>query len=339
MAFVSLLTGTKGSPYTVFWIYAAYLSYKGDIKTLKSYLVVLIWINAIIAVGVFLFVDLRNLQWIMPGAESHFIFLVTVGIPLAIKIAILMRINNLINAENENKVETSAPTLEEPPKASNWKTASTSSEAWPVFYRKPCGTFYGELASAKKIESMEDVYGKIASQQQEKIKTTSSINERQAAGFAASNSKINEPKPINNQPSITDWELALDEYNGSKRNNGLWAKIFAENNGDENSTKAQYLKIRAAEISQQRTKDESTQQATAYGNASNSTCIENDALNYHQSNFKFQIFKLANGNYAIYNNWKYKIYSSIEYLNNAVETYERTELFSKEGLIEEYTKK
>ncbi len=319
MAFVSLLTGTKGSPYTVFWIYAAYLSYKGDIKTLKSYLVILIWINSIIAAGVFLFVDLRNLQWIMPGAESHIIFLVAVGIPLAIKIAILIRINILINSENENKVETSTPTLEEPPKATNWKTASTSSR--------------------KKIESMEDAYGKIAPQQQEKIKTTSSINERHAADFTASNSKINEPKPINNQPSITDWELALDEYNGSKRNNGLWAKIFAENNGDENSTKAEYLKIRAAEISQQRTKDESTRQASAYGNASNSTCIQNDALNYHQSSFKFPIFKLANGNYAIYHNWKYKIYSTLEYLNNAVETYERTELFSKEGLIEEYTKK
>ena len=70
MALASLLSGTKGSPYTVFWIYAAYLSYKGDIKTLKSYLVVLIWVNAIIVAGVFLFVDLRNLQWIMPGQSK-----------------------------------------------------------------------------------------------------------------------------------------------------------------------------------------------------------------------------------------------------------------------------
>jgi hypothetical protein len=255
----------------------------------------------------------------MPDAESHFIFLVAIGIPLAIKIAILMRINNLINSERENNFKASTPKLEEPSKTTNWKTASTT--------------------STKKIESMEDAYGKISSQQQERINTASSINARQAADFTASNSRINEPKPINNQPSITDWELALDEYNGSKRNNGLWAKIFAENNGDENSTKAQYLKIRASAISQQRITDESTRQATVFANASNSTCIENDALNYHQSSFKFPIFKLANGNYAIYQNWKYKIYSTLEHLNNAIETYERTELVSKEGLIEEYTKK
>ncbi len=45
-----------------------------------------------------------------------------------------------------------------------------------------------------------------------------------------------------------DWEFALEEYEGEQRNNGLWAKIYAEHSGNENATKAQYLKLRAYEI-------------------------------------------------------------------------------------------
>lgn len=236
MAFLSLLTGAKGSPYTVFWIYTAYLSYKGDIKTLKPYLIVLIWINAIIMLGVLLFVDLRTLQWVMPDAESHLAFLLATGIPLAIKVAVLIRINSLIAAE---RVDMQAI------------TEKSVSYDFSRKNRRP-----SEAITSKKIEGTEDGCNKIPLQRQEKIDATSFNDAQKSTVFAETNSKTNEPKPIINQPSITDWELAFDEYNGSKRNNGLWAKIFAENNGNENSTKAQYLKIRAAEISRQRMADE-----------------------------------------------------------------------------------
>jgi hypothetical protein len=43
------------------------------------------------------------------------------------------------------------------------------------------------------------------------------------------------------------WEQVGDEFN-SNRNKGLWAKCFAESNGDESKAKANYLKIRFNEI-------------------------------------------------------------------------------------------
>lgn len=315
MAFISLLTGTKGSPYTVFWIYAAYLSYKGDIKTLKSYLVILIWINAIIAAGVILFVDSKNLQWILPGSESHIIFFIAVGIPLAVKVAILLRINSLLNIETAETKESEVKIT------NNFPTQSISQPQ--------------RVASKKIPESMEDAYGRI-SQAMTPNTQPQNNNKIDEIKKATTNTEVNSQ---NIQPSITDWEMALSEYNGDGRNNGLWAKIFADNNGDENLTKAQYLKTRANQILQQRVIDENSKRENTYGSASNSTCIENEALNRHQSTFKFPIYRLANGNYAIYHNWKYKIYSTLESLNNAIDTYERTELFPKEGLIEEYVKK
>ncbi len=53
-------------------------------------------------------------------------------------------------------------------------------------------------------------------------------------------------------PSSDDWASALDEYESDKRDKGLWAKLYAENNGDEAKTKAGYLSIRAARLSDAR---------------------------------------------------------------------------------------
>ncbi|MBU3588520.1 hypothetical protein [Polynucleobacter sp. 80A-SIGWE] len=48
------------------------------------------------------------------------------------------------------------------------------------------------------------------------------------------------------QKTIVDsddaWEMALNEFNSANRNEGLWAKCFANNHGDENKAKADYLK-------------------------------------------------------------------------------------------------
>lgn len=194
MAFVSLLGfllgGPKGSPYTAFWIYAAYLSYKGDIKTLKSYLVVLIWITAIFAAGVFLFVDLRNLQWIMPGAESHLIFLVAIGIPLAIKIAILMRVNRLIGEGDAN--------VHQAPVAADESGSNIQMQQNPI------------ISSASK--------------------------------------SANQPQIISEDYINTLYSQALEEAQSGERNKGLWAKCFAQNDGDENKAKAQYVRERVEKI-------------------------------------------------------------------------------------------
>lgn len=57
----------------------------------------------------------------------------------------------------------------------------------------------------------------------------------------------------NNEPSkikLEFWEKALGEYQSDARHKGLWAKLFSESNGNESVTKAQYIKLRALEISE-----------------------------------------------------------------------------------------
>ena len=56
--------------------------------------------------------------------------------------------------------------------------------------------------------------------------------------------KVIKPKNIssfNSNSNLNKYEQALDEYENN-RNKGLYAKIFAEENGDENKVKSRYIK-------------------------------------------------------------------------------------------------
>jgi hypothetical protein len=49
------------------------------------------------------------------------------------------------------------------------------------------------------------------------------------------------------------WSFVFDEYESNRRNRELFAKCFAESNGDELNTKANYIKIRVKELSEDKT--------------------------------------------------------------------------------------
>ena len=51
------------------------------------------------------------------------------------------------------------------------------------------------------------------------------------------------------------WNQAIDEFEGEARNRGLYAKLFAETQGDESKVKAKYIDIRAKEIQSSKTPD------------------------------------------------------------------------------------
>ena len=66
--------------------------------------------------------------------------------------------------------------------------------------------------------------------------------------------KANVPSPVAAVESADDeqvWALALAEFDGPSRRAGLWAKCFAQSEGDESRAKAMYLRERAAEFMSQ----------------------------------------------------------------------------------------
>jgi hypothetical protein len=137
------------------------------------------------------------------------------------------------------------------------------------------------------------------------------------------------------EPLAEDWEKALIEFENGNQVKGLWAKIYADNNGDESISKAQYIKTRAVELAITRRKKISEDRGNMYAQASNELCIRNGALVQVQSSNNFPIYKLANSKFAIYANWKYKIYSDLDSLNKALQMQSTSEVSSLEGFIEE----
>lgn len=53
------------------------------------------------------------------------------------------------------------------------------------------------------------------------------------------------------------WEMAVYELNNNTRNEAVWARLFSETDGDENKTKARYLKYRVDELKAEELKNES----------------------------------------------------------------------------------
>jgi len=121
MALVTLLTGTKGSPYVAFWGYIAYLAYRGradDIYLWTKWVVV-------ISGGVFLFLLFFGSQsfYRLLGAGSREEFLIAGSFPLLIKCAIFtylyntresttgakIRLTDSISAVSERKEGREAP--------------------------------------------------------------------------------------------------------------------------------------------------------------------------------------------------------------------------------------
>jgi hypothetical protein len=141
------------------------------------------------------------------------------------------------------------------------------------------------------------------------------------------------------EPTLDSWNEALNEYGSEQRNNGLWAKLFADNAGVESMTKAQYLRIRASEISMHNSKKQAELSMEKFTNSTNELCIKNNALEQLQIDFSYPVYKLANGNYAINYAENFKIYSSLVHLYNAIDVFKRLDNFSPSGLIGVYQRK
>ena len=71
----------------------------------------------------------------------------------------------------------------------------------------------------------------------------------------ADSNRSDAPKVNINEKS---WEHALLEFEGDDRRLGVWAKVFAESNGNESLAKAAYIAHRAPQIQEEFNKEESS---------------------------------------------------------------------------------
>ena len=304
MFFVTLIVGSIASGrnanplYLFVWIMVGWYAYKGDLKSIMSWMKILIWL-AVVGVGlIYLFV----------GDNSSIGMSVKHDMAIGVAIMLIPKIGLFYYCKSQLDDISISP--------SNAHTAmnkSSNTESTPKTY-----------------QSFFNVPDLTASAQASPLPVKHVGN----AMTKTENTKNNISEPL-----AEDWEKALNEYENENRIKGLWAKLFADNNGDENIVKAQYIKFRAVEIAAARRKEIEDRRSNIYSHASNEDCIRNGAMNQFQANIKFPVYKLGNGNYAIYVSWRYKIYSSLDSLNKTIIMFNDTELFSRDGFIEDIASK
>ena len=92
MFLIVIFAGTNGSPYAVFWLYSAYLSYKGDVQTLRTWLKIVIAINLFIGITCFYFWNFEDVEWLPIFLRDKSIFIMALTFPLLVKVGILLSI-------------------------------------------------------------------------------------------------------------------------------------------------------------------------------------------------------------------------------------------------------
>lgn len=148
------------------------------------------------------------------------------------------------------------------------------------------------------------------------------------------------PKSLINSEVI--WEEIYKEFESEERNIGLWARLFAQYEGNETKAKAEYLKIRFDAKLEEYKKAATTSQKAAqvfarkdYVAKTEETCIKENVFDLYTSS-GYEIYVFPNGNAAYKRFRVYKLYESKEAAINAIKVYLRTEVVGRTGFIRDF---
>lgn len=279
------LGGAKGSPYAAFWLYSAYLAYKGRVGTLRVWLKALAIINFVGIIGVALFADERTIRLIFPFLNSHIELLIATSIPLLVKLGLIYWIDRRIAASNH------ADSVKGNQRESVTNESTIGNSFNPQWIKSGC----------------------------DGVQSTASFT-----------------------PKASDWESALIEYEGPNRSKGLWARLYAENNGNEELVKAAYLRVRANEFActtsagpaKHGQSNMDRQRARSY---SDEKCMLENLYDEIQI-YDYKVQHLYNGHAVINTPIRAIIYRSIDAAEEALANNKRSGYFSDDGMIKQIKK-
>ena len=232
MFFVTMINaginGNKTSFYYWVWAMVGWYGYKGNLEQIRNLMKFLIWLNLGVVVLVMMFFEEQTVGYVTRGGDKQSMIL-GVLVMLIPKVFVYMYCDKQIKEAEPNKTEEvlyEKPSIVKKQNHVNPYLQSMSEEG-----RKKFENHNG--ATPKRVESMEDAYQRLSPKIEVKpeIKPTKTIAQIEL--------DIDED---------LCWEKAFAEYDSDKRSKGLWARLYAENNANEEKIKIEYLKIRANQL-------------------------------------------------------------------------------------------
>ena len=141
-------------------------------------------------------------------------------------------------------------------------------------------------------------------------------------------------KPIKNDEYL--WEIAIEEYDTPARKKGLYAKIYAKQNGDESKIKSEYIKERYEQLKAEELEKIEKNRILKQGYNKNLSAEECINTNSYTSKFykDTEYLLFANGQTAIkINEKKYRIYDNDDSLNKSLKYHASTGMYLTTGLL------
>jgi hypothetical protein len=258
-----LFGGGKGSIYVVFWGYAAYLGYKGDIDTLAGYLKIVIVLNVIVLSGILLLVDAEADLWRWTGWGNSGILALAVAIPLSVMVGMFAYIRGQLRSSEQltpvgagaigtTPAQSSDPPSPQTPAGVIMQQPPTMEDAYTSISAKYEAPPFVETVLPTGAYSMEDAY---AASLPDLPQTAINARTERHIGADTSSERAmaaSGPSGISTTDVEALWASALDEFEGPLRRKGLWAKLYAELDGNEVNVRVAYLKTRFAQLQKER---------------------------------------------------------------------------------------
>ena len=145
------------------------------------------------------------------------------------------------------------------------------------------------------------------------------INESQTSGFSKPDSQNITNANLNDDDL---WTLALEEFESKSRIKGLYAKLYTQNDGNEQLIKSQYLKERYEQLRQELLEIKAKEKALAQKIKRQGTTLEkrlNQRIVYTKKVNDIEVTVFENGKVAIkINEEKYGLYVNLNLAESAI---------------------
>jgi hypothetical protein len=132
------------------------------------------------------------------------------------------------------------------------------------------------------------------------------------------------------------WEIAIEEFDSGARKKGLYAKIYAQKNGDESSIKAAYINERFAQLKEEETEKNNTNKIKELNDGKNKNAEELiQAKRYTLKKVRgIDCLLFENGQSAIkVNESKYRLYEDDASLEKSIKYYTGSSMYLTTGLL------
>lgn len=302
------INGQKGSIYYAVWVMVGVYGYRGNLEQIKWLMKILLGLNAVGLLGILIFVQEDSLTYMFRHATKE-------NMMIGVLIMSIPKLLMYMYCEKQIKEKLAVN------EKSNQEAMSLE--------KKETNKFRNLSVSQNKIEQKkEDVTNQLKKSTEASVKKEKKVEE-----------EINEEKI---------WEQVAEEFDTNSRKKGLYAKLFAETNGDEVKIKALYYKTRFEElinelkelVLQQKKSietnktSESLASKRGYKDKTNEECISQTWYDKFSMN-GYDCFDLYNGKAVVITPTGKIIYRNLNALNNAMLIQERTGVFTKDDMVSE----